>query len=311
MRIVFFGTPQIAVPCLAAVADRFEVVAAVCQPDQPKGRGQRLAAPPVKEWAEAHRISVAQPAKLNDGTFEAWLKDRRPDVCVLSAYGRILKQPILDVPPHGFLNFHPSLLPKYRGPSPIQSAILNGDADTGVTIMKITMEMDSGPILLQERVPIRPDDSSETLAGRLATIGGQLMVRGLELIASGEAVYTPQDEAHATYCKRFEKADGLIHWTAPAMAIVRLVRAAQPWPVAHTLFRGDTYRIHRAVAVEEGPTAAPGVIERVGKEAIVVATGAGLLAIHELQAPGKKSLAVADFLRGHPVDAGERFGEAG
>ena len=216
MRLVFFGTPEIAVPCLSAVTHGHDVTAVVCQPDRPKGRGKKLIAPPVKVWAQEHGLTVHQPAKLNDGAFEVWLKEQAPDICVIAAYGRILKEPILAVPPHGFINMHPSLLPKYRGPSPIRSALLNGDEATGVTIMRLTMEMDAGDILLQEETPVDPAENAVTLSERLSVLGGGMLVKALGLIESGDAEFTPQDHEKAEFCKLFEKSDGQIRWEAPA-----------------------------------------------------------------------------------------------
>ncbi|GMV90233.1 MAG: methionyl-tRNA formyltransferase [Candidatus Hydrogenedentota bacterium] len=307
MRTVFFGTPELAVPTLAAVAEHHDVLAVVCQPDRPRGRGRKPEPPPTKAWALDRGIPVVQPEKLNDGSFEHWLKGQAPQVCTLAAYGRILKQPLLDVPPHGFLNVHPSLLPKYRGPSPIQSAILEGETETGVTIMKISLEMDAGDIQLQERVPIQPEDTGETLTARLAMLGGEMMVRALDLVNRGEATFTPQDESAATYCKLFEKADGRIDWTQPAARIHNLIRAAQPWPIAHGAFRGDIIRILASEVLDEPATAAPGTVTRAEKDRLVVSTGKNLLAILRIQPPGKRPMAVGDYLRGHAVAPGERF----
>lgn len=307
MRTVFFGTPELAVPSLAAVAERHEVAAVVCQPDRPQGRGRKLVAPPVKVWAEARGIPVAQPEKLNDGRFEAWLREQAPDVCPLAAYGRILKQPILDVPPHGFINMHPSLLPRHRGPSPIQTALLEGDRVTGVTIMRLDAGMDTGDILLQVEVPIADDDTGATLTEKLAHEGAELLVRALDLIEKGKAVYRPQDHAQATYSRMFEKADGRIDWSAPADRIRNLVRAALPWPGAQARLGNDVVLIHR-VEPADGPAGEPpGTITRVEKDRVVVATGEGSLAILTIQPPGKRPMAMGDYLRGHALKAGDRF----
>ncbi|MFA6240116.1 MAG: methionyl-tRNA formyltransferase [Candidatus Hydrogenedentales bacterium] len=307
MRTVFFGTPQLAVPSLAALARRHEVVAVVCQPDRPQGRSGKPVAPPVKAWAVENGIPVVQPVKLNDGEFEAWLRAQRPDICVLAAYGRLLKQPILDVPAHGFLNMHPSLLPLYRGPSPIQTAILNGDTETGVTIMRITLDMDSGDVLTQERVPIQAEDNAETLTDRLADLGGEMLAQGVDLMEQGRAVFTPQDHERATYCTLFEKRDGRIDWTQPAVAIHNLVRAANPWPGAQCLFHGDVCRIHESLPASEAMDAAPGTVTHVERDRVVVATGDGSLAVLVFQAPGKRSLPMKEYLKGHAIKSGDRF----
>ena len=305
MRTVFFGTPDIAVPSLAAVAARHEVAAVVCQPDKPQGRNLKLEAPAVKVWALEHGLEVCQPAKLNDGAFEAWLRDQAPELCTMAAYGRLLKQPILDIPPKGWLNVHPSLLPRWRGPSPIQTAIMAGDAVTGVTIMEVTLEMDAGGILLQESTPIGPEDTSQSLSERLGARGADLLLQGMELVERGEAHFTPQDPARVAHCHLFEKEHGRIRWASPALEIHNLVRAAIPWPVAHCRFRGEVCRIHQTAVEPQPAEAPPGTITRVEKDRILVATGQDQLAILVFQAPGKKALPMAEFLRGRKIEPGE------
>lgn len=307
MRIVFFGTPDLALPSLEAVAGRHEVLAVVCQPDKPQGRGRNPVPPPTKVWAEEHGIEVNQPTKLNDGTFEAWLRERAPEVCVLVAYGRILKQPILDVPKHGFLNVHPSLLPRYRGPSPIQTAILMGETETGVTIMRLDSGTDTGDILLSRAVSIEAEDTTESLSKRLADAGAELIVEALELIEAGEAVFVPQDNDLANHTKMFEKDDARIHWHMRAQDIHNMVRAFQPWPVAYTLLDGEILRIHKTRVTDNTPDAPDGTVVEVTKDEIRVATGDGTLTIQELQAPGKRVMSAGDFLRGHPIEVGTRF----
>ncbi len=309
MRIVFFGTPEIAAPSLAALAAAYDVVAAVCQPDRPQGRGRKLKAPPAKACCEAHGIPVVQPTKLNDGAFEAWLREQRPDLCAVAAYGRLLKQPLLDVPPLGWLNMHPSLLPRYRGPSPIQSAILNGDEVTGVTIMRVSLEMDAGDILLQEEMPIRSDDTAATLSERLAELGAHLLVQGVGLVARGEAVFTPQDESRAVYCRLFEKRDGLIDWTQPARRVHNLVRAAQPWPAAHTPFQGEPLRILRTEPLDAADAGAPGEVISVDAEGFVVRAGEGAVRVLRVQPAGKRDMSAAEFVRGRRLTPGMRFGD--
>ncbi|MDX9975022.1 MAG: methionyl-tRNA formyltransferase [FCB group bacterium] len=310
MRTVFFGTPELAVPTLAAVAERHEVTAVVCQPDKPQGRGKKVVPPPTKAWALEHGIPVHQPVKLNDGTFEAWLREQAPDICVLAAYGRILKQPILDVPRFGFVNMHPSLLPRHRGPSPVRGALLEGDSVTGVTIMRLDAGTDTGDIVLQEEVPIEPDDNAIRLTDRLAAFGGQLMVKALAQIASGEALYAPQDESRATHTRMLNKADGRICWDRPAHEIHNLVRAAVPWPAAQTRLENEVVQIHRTQVVDDNDApASPGTIVRVERDRVVVATGQGALAVLEIQSPGKRVMPMGDYLRGHALHVGERFEE--
>lgn len=312
MRVVFLGTPELAVPALSSVAAAHEVPAVVCQPDRPQGRSGTPAPPPVKRWAVAHGIPVAQPAVLNDGVFEQWLREQAPDVCVLVAYGRLLRQPLLDVPRYGFLNMHPSLLPRHRGPSPVQTAVLCGNERTGVTIMRLDAGMDTGDIVLQESTPIGPDEDAAALTDRLATMGAGLMTAALDLLASGRAVFTPQDHARATLTRRFDKGDGQIQWAQPAAAVHNLVRAALPWPVAHCLFKGEVCRIYRSrmAGMETGAFDAalrPGAVIGVGRDHVVVACGQGALAIYEIQMPGKKPMCMDAFMRGRPVAVGDLF----
>jgi methionyl-tRNA formyltransferase len=307
LRIVFFGTPELAVPSLAALCEAFEVTALVCQPDRPKGRNKMPQPPPTKAWAAAHGLPVHQPTKLNDGAFEVWLRAQRPGLCALVAYGRILKQPILDVPPHGFLNMHPSALPKYRGPAPIQGAILNGETETAITIMRLDADMDSGDVLLQQPFAIDPCDTTGTLSEKLAQHGAERMVEAVRRIESGTAIFTPQHHAAATYTKMLNKADGAIDWTQPAPAIHNLVRAANPWPMAQATLDGETYRILKSRVEDRSLAVEPGVTIQSDACNLIVATGDGALAIEIIQAPGKKPLPIAEFLRGRTIPEGSRF----
>lgn len=307
MRIVFFGTPELAVPTLAAVAEHHTVVAVVTQPDRPQGRSKTPASPPVKVWAEAHGVPVHQTDVLNDGAFETWLRAQAPDICVVAAYGRLLKQPILDVPALGWLNVHPSLLPRWRGPSPIQTAILAGDDETGVSIMRMILAMDAGDVVLQTRTPIGEDETAGMLTDRLAQLGATMMVTALERLVTGELYDTPQDPSQVTVCHLFRKEDGRIRWARPAVELARLVRAAHPWPVAHCLFQGEVVRLHRVTVRPATDVAAPGTVVACEHDCVWVATGEGLLGILEFQAPGKRALPMSDFLRGRAIQAGDQF----
>ena len=309
MRVVFFGTPELAVPSLAALCGHHDVKAVVCQPDRPRGRSKKLVPPPTKVYAQTRGVSVVQPTTLNDGTFEAWLKEQAPEVCVLVAYGRILKQRLLDVPYHGFLNMHPSLLPRHRGPSPIQTAILEGDTKTGATIIRLDAGIDSGDIVLQEELLIRPEDTTAILSQSLALLGGATLLRALSLIDSGKAMFVPQEHAKATVTRFFTKQDGWIRWNQPARAIHNLARAATPWPTAQCLFNGQAHRVHKTEVAEGTAGGAPGTVGGVEADRVLVSTGDGVLAILEFQAPGGRHMAMADFLRGHPIHVGDTFGE--
>lgn len=311
MRIVFFGTPQLAVPSLAAVAACHEVVGVVCQPDKPVGRSKKPMPPPVKTWAVAHGIPVHQPVKVHDGAFEAWLREQQPECCAIAAYGRLLRQPVLDVPPQGFINMHPSLLPKWRGPSPIQSAVIAGDLVTGVSIMQLTLEMDAGPILLQEKTIIGHEETAAELTGRLALLGGRMLADALDQVEAGTAVFTPQEESQALFCGMLRKEDGHIDWGRPAHELHDLVRGCQPWPVAQCVFRGETCKIHKTELFDAPHEAAPGVVTRVEEDCVYIAAGEGQLGIRAFQMPGKRAMPMADFLRGHAIALGEQFESKG
>lgn len=307
MRIVFFGTPDIALPSLYLLNNKHDVTAVVCQPDKPVGRKKTPHAPPVKAWAEENGIPVQQPTKLNDGTFEAWLRNENPDVCVLVAYGRILKQPILEVPRLGFVNLHPSLLPKHRGPSPIHTAVLNGDTETGVTIMRLDAGTDTGDILLQKSMPLPPEATTLEMAMELATLGAEMVMETLEQVEDGTAVHVKQDGSLVTHTRMFTKQDGAINWNQPAEVIHNQIRASIPWPVAYCTYDHQPMRIHGATIAQEVVQALPGTIIRIEDEAIIVATGKHAVSIGSIQAPGKKVAAVADYQRGNPFQPGDKF----
>lgn len=310
--MVFFGTPELAVPSLEAVHQRHNVVAVVCQPDKPKGRSGTPSPPPVKAWALEQGLTVHQPTKLNDGAFEAWLWELQPDAGAIVAYGRILKQAILDVPRLGFLNMHPSLLPRWRGPSPMQSAILHGDTETGVTIMRLNEEMDAGDILLQERTDIGENEDAVALTERLSDQGAVMLADALDLLEAGAASFTPQRHEDATYCQMLHKQDGYMDWTRSARELHNLVRGALPWPVAQCVFRGELCKVYETrVGVDEAAGrwrgSAPGTVTHVSADAVYVATGNGVLAITKFQAPGKRVMTMKEYLPGARVQVGEVF----
>ena len=307
MRVVFFGTPELAVPTLAGVAGKHTVTAVVCQPDKAQGRSKKLVPPPAKQWALENDIPVHQPTKLNDGTFEAWLREQAPEVCVVAAYGRLLKEPLLAIPPHGYINVHPSLLPKYRGPSPIPSAVLNGDTETGVSIMKLTLEMDAGDVMLQQSTPIEENETTVELSDRLAELGATMMLEALDQVEAGTATYTPQDPDQVTHCHMIKKAHGSIRWGNSAREIHNQVRGNQPWPVAHCHLDGQVCRIHESRVIDETTETQPGTITQVLKNSVYVATGEGQLEILRFQAPGKKAMDMGSFLRGQGLNVGDRF----
>ena len=305
MRIVFMGTPDFAVPSLEGLIQAGHTVCGVfCQPDKPVGRHQnKLHAPPVKQAALEHGIPVFQPTKLRDGTALAQLKELDPELIVVAAYGRILPDDILNLPPMGCINVHSSLLPKYRGAAPINWAVINGETETGVTIMYMATELDAGDIIAQASTPIDPDETVETLHDRLAQMGGELLVKTVAGLAAGTATRTPQDESKVTFAPLLSRALSPIDWTKPAKAIHDQVRGLTPWPATSTdILNGETVKVFAVQETGESTQKAPGTVLSAGKEGIDVSCGDGkVIRITELQAPGSRRMAAADYLRGHPI----------
>lgn len=301
MRIVFMGSAELACPSLAALAKLpgHEIVGVVTQPDKPKGRDLRLAPPPVKVAAAKLGLSVWQPAKIKDPAAIAQLRAARPDLIVVVAYGQLLPPAVLELPARGCVNVHASLLPRWRGASPIQRAILAGDAETGVTTMFLNEPMDAGDIILQRREPIRLDDTSGALHDRLALLGAALLVETVDRLVAGNAPRLAQDPAAVTLAQKITKEDGRIDWRKPAVEIERQVRAFNPWPSAFT-FAGETMlKVWRA-EVAPGFAAPPG---EVGAD-LTVATGDGGLRMVEVQPAGGRRMSAAEFLRGRKLAVG-------
>ncbi len=308
-RVVFMGTPEFAVPALRRLLEAYQVVGVVTQPDRPAGRGRKLQPPPVKELALTQGLPVLQPRSLRkDPAALQAIADLRPDLIVVAAYGLILPQSVLDIPPHGCLNIHASLLPKYRGPAPIPAAILAGDKETGVTIMRMDAGMDTGPILAQRRTPIHPDDTTASLSARLAELGAELLSEVLPRWLKGEITPQPQDDAQATYCGLIRKEDGEIDWTQPAEAIARQVRAYDPWPGAFTFWRGQRLKVLRARPADLPADSPAGTVILADKLPAVV-TGQGALLLDEIQLAGKRAMPADTFIRGYRDFVGSRLGK--
>jgi methionyl-tRNA formyltransferase len=307
MKLIFAGTPEFAVPALAALIEAgHEIVLVLTQPDRPAGRGMKLKASPVKELALCHQLPVFQPETLKDAAHQAQLAAVGADAMIVAAYGLILPQAVLDMPRLGCLNIHASLLPRWRGAAPIQRAILAGDAETGVTIMQVVMALDAGAMLRKAAVPITEDDTAQTLHDRLAVLGAQLLVETLrDMQSAGWLAGEPQDEAAVTYAAKLAKAEAPLDWHRSATELARQIRAFNPFPVAQATFDGELWRIWFARAM---PRAGgnPGEILSVDN-GILVACGAGTLCIEELQRPGGKRLAAREFVAGMPLKAGQRF----
>jgi len=302
------GTPPFAVPTLARLCVEHEIAAVYTQPDRPAGRGRSSRESAVKRFALERGLVVEQPEKLRVPRVAERLRALAPDAIVVAAYGKILPKSLLDEPRHGAINVHASLLPRHRGAAPIQRSILAGDRETGITIMQMNERMDEGDILLQESTPIRPDDTSESLAERLAEIGGRLIVEALERLERGALAPEAQNHAEATLAPMVRKEEGEIDWQRSAAAIERAVRAFTPWPSAYTSLGGKLLKIHRAAVVPAAAGAPPGSILRAAGDELDVATGAKRLRLLELQLEGKRRLPARDFLAGHALRQGDMLG---
>jgi len=309
LRIIFFGTPEFAAPALSALlAHGEEVAAVVCQPDRPKGRGRKLAPPPVKELAMSAGLPVLQPVKVRTPEFLAELQSYRPDLLVVAAYGRILTGAVLALPRLGALNVHGSLLPRYRGAAPIQWAVLNGEAETGITIMQMNEGLDTGDILLAEAMPISPDDTAGSLAMKMAGLGGRLLIAALAKLKAGELPRLKQDDRLASLAPPLSKDLSPIVWSRSAREISCQIRGLDPWPMAHTTLAGAKLRLFSPQVLNESVAAAPGTVLRAEQNGLLVATGEGCLLARELQLEGGKRLPAPEFFRGRPLAPGLRLG---
>jgi len=304
VKILFMGTPEFAVPSLNALLGAGHTVCGVfTQPDKPKNRGMKLLPSPVKVCALSHEIPVFQPAKMRDGEALGYLRELDPELIVVAAYGKILPSEILDYPVKGCINVHSSLLPKYRGAAPINWAILNGEAVTGVTIMHMAPALDAGDIIAQVSTPIGADETAPTLTARLAELGAELLVSAVEAIGAGTAARTPQDEADSTYAPMLSRELSPMDWSKPARTLHDQVRGLLPWPAAVAEFGGIRCKVFSTDLPLQTTDAAPGTILEAGKRGIDIACGGGtVLHIDELQADGGKRMKAADYLRGHPLN---------
>ncbi len=303
MRIVFMGTPEFAVPSLKALCENgYEVAGVFTQPDRPKGRGNKLAASPVKEYAVSQNIPVYQPQRIRrDGVED--LKALAPDLCVTAAFGQILSQEILDIPPMGNINVHASLLPRHRGSAPINWAILQGDRQAGVTTMMMDKGIDTGDMLLKSSTDILPGETAGELTLRMSQMGAKLLLETLRQLENGTLVRIPQDEAAMTYDPMLDKAMGVIDWTLPARDIVNRIHGLNPWPGCSTAIQGGRLKLLRAQAAEGAGQ--PGeIIAADAKTGLTIACGEGAVNILQLQAPGGKPMNARDYLRGHPMAVG-------
>ena len=297
LKIIFAGTPEFAVPTLTALLQSsFQVCAVYTQPDRPAGRGLKLTASPIKQLAQSHHIPVYQPLYLRDEKEQQQLRNFNADVMVVVAYGLILPKAVLAIPKFGCINIHPSLLPRWRGAAPIQSTILAGDTETGVTIMQMDEGMDTGPILKKIPYPLSGTETSGELHQALAAVGAKALLDTLKELIANQLQSQPQNNQDASYSKKIEKAAGKLNWNQSAVELDRQIRAFNPWPVAFTQLKEIIIRIWRAEPLHEKTTAKPGQILRISKQGIDIATGEGIIRILELQLPGGKRLKASDFI---------------
>ena len=308
LRIVFFGTPAFAVPTLdALLASRHTVVGVVTQPDRPRGRGHHVSDAPVKARALGARIRVLQPDRLKDPRFMAELTALRADLGVVAAYGKILTDAVLAQPRLGLINVHASLLPRYRGAAPVHRAVIAGERETGITIMRVVKALDAGPMLASARRAIGPEETSEEVERDLARQGAALLVSTIDALAQGIAYETPQDESQATYAPRLTKDEGVLDWSQPANRLHDRIRGLHPWPLAYAFLNQRRIILRRSTVAAAAKAADPGAVVEAAGDRLLVATGAGALAIRELQLEGRRPMTSREFLAGHPVAEGDRF----
>ena len=310
MRVLFMGSGTLACPALERLLEdrAYEVVTVVTQPDKPKGRHRAVGACPAKEYAETKGVPVMTPERIGADEAVQEIRALAPDIMVVAAYGQYIKPAVLEIPPLEAINIHPSLLPKYRGASPIQWAVANGEEETGVTILYVSKEMDAGDIVLQRRMPIDPDDTAASLTPRLAELGADLLMEALAGIRAGTAARYPQAHEEATVVHKLEKEDGRIDWTLPAATIRNRVRGFNPWPGCFTTVDGRLVKIWKADVLPGGEAVAPGTVLRCDGAGPVIVTGEGTLRLAEVQPEGKKAMSGTAFLCGHPLSPGLRLG---
>ena len=299
------GSPEFALPALKGLCEKENVPVVVTQPDKPKGRGLKLSPCPVKEWAISKGLKVLSPQKLKDPEFMEALKGFAPDLVVVCAYGKILPKEVLEIPKFGCWNIHASLLPKYRGASPINYAILNGEKETGITIMLMDEGLDTGPILFQKNLFIEDEDNAITLSKKLSELGKEAILEAIELHKQGKLSPKPQPEEGVSYAPLLKKEDGYFEFSEPALQIERKVRAFLPWPVAHTKIKGKLFKVFKAKALPSSEKAQPGTVLEINEEGLLVKTGENTILLKEVQLEGKKRLTGAQFACGQRLKPGD------
>ena len=310
LRVAFFGTPQFAVPSLEQlIASRHRLVGVVTQPDRPRGRGQKVTDAPVKMTAVQHGIPVYQPARLRDPEVVETLRGWAPDLGVVAAYGKIIPEDVLNLPRLGMINVHASLLPKYRGAAPVQRAVMAGDAETGITIMRMVKALDAGGMFAKATRPIDPSETSDIVERDLAEIGAGLLLRVIDDMVAGVAAEEPQDDSLSTYASKITKDEGLVDWARPALEIHNRVRGLYPWPHAYSYLDNERVIFLRSQVESRHATEPPGTVVDTSGGVLRVATGhGGCLGIIQVQSEGRRAMNARDYLAGHPIRPGARFG---
>lgn len=307
LKTIFMGTPDFAVPCLEVLQAKTEVLAVITQPDRPKGRGHNLQASPVKQKALEYNLPLLQPEKIKTEEFTAELERLQPDLIVVVAFGQILSQRILDIPPLGCVNVHASLLPRYRGAAPIHWSIINGEKETGVTTMLMDAGLDTGDMLLKDKVAITEEMTTEELHDQLMAMGGKLLAETIDGLANGTITPEKQDDSISNYAGMLNKETGHIDWSKSAVEIHNLIRGLNSWPVAWSMKDGKNYKFWRTKVENRNSDKAPGTVVELRKNSFCLATGEGLLEVLEIQPPSKKRMSAGDLLRGHGVAVGDIF----
>jgi methionyl-tRNA formyltransferase len=305
LRVVYFGTPDFAIaPLRRLMESAHDVVTVVSQPDRPRGRGHHLAPTPTKTLALHHGVPVLQPETIRDDRFLDTIRALRPDLGVVAAYGRLLPESLLQIPRLGMINVHASLLPRWRGAAPVHRAVIAGDTETGVTIMRVVKELDAGPMFAAVRRPIGADETSPDVERALAELGAVLLVEVVDRMSEGRAAETAQDERLVTYAPKITKDEGVVDWNLPAARIHNLVRGLQPWPLVSTRISGDRVLLHRTTVLDERTNAPAGTVVRSDRDALDVAAGGGVLRLIALQPEGRRVMTAREFLAGRKIAPG-------
>lgn len=307
MKIIYFGSDTFGIPSLERLKRKHSLMCVVTAPDRPSGRGMKISATPVKTWALENRIPVHQPENIADANFIETLNNLSPDLIILISYGKILSKAIINLPSLKAINVHPSLLPKYRGAAPIEWALINGEQETGITVITIKNKVDTGDIIKQKKVIVNENDDIRSLKQRLSKLAPSLLIESIKDVEKG--IQPLPQQGTPTYARRLQKKDGLIKWSQSAIEIYNLVRGLKEWPGTYTFLNGKYIKIYGAYPAQEDSNQTPGEVVNLDKSYLYVACGKGILKINKIQMEGKKLMSISEFLRGHPIEKGSTFSE--